>query len=369
MKPRVMVFGPAYLDRVLRVDRPLCDPSSGHAIDQSSDGTFRFAAGRLLQVIDPAGTEIDIALPDDWPGPSGQVVLASPIDPGPVGPQTVRGLSWCDDLGGMGEGFAAALDGTLICPLGSADDPTLRQIETLLGSHGIDYHSVRLENRRADWTLLLTSGEHGDKLAIGFRECLPALQPAAFDGWRDSRCDLRVVAGLPNAVAAHVLVGPGARCRLFAPTMRNMVDRSCSISGFAGFIDVLCCNRREWEALTDREEVAWRVSILVVTDGPAGSLARFTRPDGDTGTVQIPAFPRDRPPRDTNRAGEAFAATLIASLLSGGWDPAPGVVDESLVRHAMIRASAAAALVLDRAAFGFPRDGEIGQAVIDGIVA
>ena len=56
---------------------------------------------------------------------------------------------------------------------------------------------------------------------------------------------------------------------------------------------------------------------------PNGASARFTKPDGDSGTLQVPAFPRDRPPRDTNRAGEAFAATLF-DLLAEGWEPGLG---------------------------------------------
>lgn len=363
MTARVMVFGPAYLDRVLRVDRPLCGRAGEARLDQSTEGVSGVTGDRALRVIDPDGLEIAIALPDDWPGPFGEVTLARPIGEGATGRTSVRGLAWSDDLGGMGSGFAEALGGTLVCPLGSRDDPTGQEIEALLARLGIDYQAVRNEDRRADWTLLLSSGEHGDKLAIGFRECLPALQPAAFDRWHDCPCDLRVVAGLPSAVAAPLLAAPGARCRLFAPAMRNMIDRSYSISSFAGSIDVFCCNRREWQALDDREEVAWRVSILVVTDGPNGALARFTRPDGEAGAIQVPAFPRDRPPRDTNRAGEAFAATLISSLLCEGWDAASGVIAEPQFKAAMLRASAAAALVLDRAEFGFPLPDEIDNAL------
>ncbi len=94
-------------------------------------------------------------------------------------------------------------------------------------------------------------------------------------------------------------------------------DRDTPVSSFAGSIDLLCCNRLEWETLEDREEMAWRVSILVITDGPAGSLARFTTPQGEPGSVRVPAFPRDRPPRDTNRAGETFAATFVSTLRLG----------------------------------------------------
>ena len=116
--------------------------------------------------------------------------------------------------------------------------------------------------------------------------------------------------------------------------MRNMLDRDCAVSSFAASIDVLCCNRIEWEMLEDHEAAGWLVSILVVTDGSQGSTVRFTTPSGDSGLLRIPAFPRDRPPRDTNRAGEAFAATLIDSLLKEEWNSASGVVEERMIQAA-----------------------------------
>jgi ribokinase len=147
-----------------------------------------------------------------------------------------------------------------------------------------------------------------------------------------------------------------------------MRDRETPVSGFAEAVDVLCCNRREWEGLADREEVAWRVSVLAVTDGPAGSRVRFTTPMGGAGCVEVPAFPRDEPPRDTNRAGESYASALLTTLLDGGWDPRAGVLDEDLAALAAVRASAAAALVLDRLDFGFPTPAELDAAILAGRV-
>ncbi len=147
-----------------------------------------------------------------------------------------------------------------------------------------------------------------------------------------------------------------------------MQDRECSVASFAASIDILCCNRSEWETLEDRESAAWQVSILAVTDGPAGSTVRYTTPSGDSGRLHLPAFPRGRPPLDTNRAGEAYAATLISTLLDHDWRAATGVVEESLMQVAAERAAAAAALVLDRALFGFPTPAEIDRALQEGSV-
>ena len=79
---RVSVFGPAYLDRVLRVDQPLIDPALGPPLDQSVDGAWKFGANPSLELADPAGYAIDIELPADWPGPTGSIRLAQTDPPG-----------------------------------------------------------------------------------------------------------------------------------------------------------------------------------------------------------------------------------------------------------------------------------------------
>jgi sugar/nucleoside kinase (ribokinase family) len=244
-----------------------------------------------------------------------------------------------------------------------------RAISEWLSALGIGHDEIRVRDHAADWTLLVTSGEFGDKLPIGFRGCHAALRPGAVDAQAVQPRDLRVVASLPNPLAARVLAAPGAGVRFFAPAMRNMLDHDVPLSSYARSIDFLSCNRREWETLDDREEVAWQVSILVVTDGPNGSSIRYTTPTGEPGHLRVPAFPRDRPPRDTNRAGEAYAATLLSALLDHGWNAASGVIDDGLIRLAAQRAAAAAALELDIVAFGFPEATAIDAALSAGRVA
>jgi sugar/nucleoside kinase (ribokinase family) len=367
-KRQVAVFGPAYLDRVLRVDRPLIDTTLGPPIDQSVDGEWKFGSSSSLMLVDPGGYTLEIVLPVDWPGPRGAVHLARPIREGIHGRRVVHSLAWQDDLGGMGAGYAAALNGTLWSALGPESDPTSQAISRRLAAAGVDHNPIRVAGHSADWTLLISSGGFGDKLPIGFRGCHLAVAPASVDVMAQQPCDLRVVASLPNPLASRVLRTPGAPVRFFAPAMRNMLDRDCPISSFAASVDVLSCNRREWEMLADREEVAWQLSILAVTDGPDGSTVRFTTPTGEPALLRVPAFPRNRPPRDTNRAGETYAATLVSTLLDRGWNAPSGVVDEEIVRLAAARASVAAALVLDRLDFGFPSPEEIDSALLKGCV-
>ncbi len=82
---RVLVFGPAYLDRVLKVDQPLIDPVLGPPLDQSVDGVWKFGTGPWLELTDPAGYAIGVELPVNWPGPTGEIHLASPMRQGVIG--------------------------------------------------------------------------------------------------------------------------------------------------------------------------------------------------------------------------------------------------------------------------------------------
>ncbi len=359
---RVHVFGPAYLDRVLEADRALAPPGSP-PLDQSVDGVWTFGSGLIFR--DPDGASITVELPDDWPGPVGTVTLDRALG---IDDLSVRARSWHDDLGGMGAGFALALDGTLVSALGGDDDPMSRAVASLLDRANIRQSPLRVVGASADWTLLVTSGPNGDKLPVGFRGCHAAIQAEQMEDAlvQSGPCDLRVVAALPNRLSAQALRAPGAPVRFFAPTTRNMIDGALPLARFAEWVDIFCCNRREWESLEDREQVAWQVSILAVTDGPSGSVVRFTTPQGEAGTIVLPAFPRTTPPKDTNRAGESYAATLIATLLDAGWSN--GVSDPELIRHAALRASAAAALTLDRKRFGFPSPQEIDVALAAGRV-
>lgn len=396
---KTLVFGPAYLDRVLKVDAPLIDPTVGGAIDRSVTArpdfdslrsrmreptpdrldplAFEGGQGRRRDDLIVYGLdegEIRVDLPDDWPGPAAvfraDERMLSKGEEATI--RRVRGVAWHDDLGGMGAGYAKAFGGRLAWIAGEEGDVTGRVVSGLLDRHGIEHGPIHVPDRFSGWTLLITSGEHGDKLALGVRD--PHDEDVSFAPIRDEPCDLLVAASMTNKRAASALKGANARVRFFAPSRRNILQSNDRrgptaeprIGQFARHIDVLSCNRGEWEALDDREEVAWRLSILAVTDGPRGAEVRYTSPTGDAGLLAIPAFPRREPPKDTNRAGEAFASTLVTTLLDAGWSP--GTTSDDLIRRAAERASAAAALVLDRVDFGFPTAEEVDGALRAGVV-
>ncbi|MEO6810178.1 MAG: PfkB family carbohydrate kinase [Isosphaeraceae bacterium] len=355
---RTLVLGPAYLDRVVRVDGPLIDPGLGGPLDGSIEGTLTPGPG--LRLVDPLDGSITIDLPGSWLGPTGTVRLARPLVKGAESWNRKIVASSChDDLGGMGAGFAAALGGELVSVLGPETDPVSLAVSSRLADAGVVHRPIRVKDRPTDWTLLVTSGGFGDKLAVGFRGChdgLARLGPIAA-----TACDLRIVSSLPNRLAAEALRAPGALVRIFAPAMRNVSDRILKISEFVDFVDMMFLNRREWEAIDDPGPILATVSVLAITDGPRGSLVRTKAKDESRDEFQVNAFPRTRLPKDTNRAGEAYASTLLTTLLDHGWTPGP--VAGPLIRLAAERASAAAALVLDRLDFGFPNAEEIDDAL------
>jgi ribokinase len=144
------------------------------------------------------------------------------------------------------------------------------------------------------------------------------------------------------------------------------MSASPPIASFARSIDLLSCNRGEWETLSegDRGAILGAVPVVVVTDGAAGCTVWFH--GAEEGGLSFPIFPRTRPPVDTNRAGETFAFNFLLVLLHGGWLPGP--VAPELIAKAATRASAAAALVLDLRDFGFPTQAEIDAALARGLV-
>src|SRR5262245_2203907 len=181
MGPRVVVIGPAYLDRVLLIDRPLVEPALGPPLDQSVGGTCGFGENLRLEFVDLTGSILEVEPPPDWPGPTGRILLDRILWNGSTLRRTVQALGWHDDLGGMGAGYAAALGGTLWSALGADGDPTSEATARLVGRAGFDHRPIRVDGRSADWTLLLTTGEYGDKLAVGFRGCHASLESEAVD--------------------------------------------------------------------------------------------------------------------------------------------------------------------------------------------
>ncbi len=362
-----LVFGPAYADLVLRVEAPLL-PSG--VVDGSYEGRPMGVSDRW-SIRDESNATIEILAPD-WHSDSGanpsRIQVSGRFTPHVGGfRREIRGHLVGRFLGGMGAGYARALGGRLVSALGrSHDEPDAIAsfLVQALAVEGIAHSPLYVEGQNTDWTLLVSSGNHGDKLAIGFRGCHSGVSRVDLrDGIGE--IDLLVVAGFSNQVISQVLALP-ARVRMLAPAMRNMRERESPLASLSGRFDFLSCNRSEWDSLDGRGRILQATPIVAMTEGADGCTIDYLSETGLRATCQRPAFLRDSPPGDTNRAGEAFASTLITTLLDAGWHPGP--VSEGLIRLAVDRASAAAALVLDRLDFGFPSPREIDRALSEGKV-
>ena len=292
MARRTLVFGPAYLDRVVHVDRPLVDPALGPPLDQSVDGRWEFGEG--LTLIDPIGSRIVVELPGGWPGPTGVVRLVAPAAGRP--PALAAGgerALLARRPGGDGRGLRRGAGGRA----GQRGRPRGRSDQPRRGRPAGACRDRAPAGPRAGPARRLDLARDQRRVRRQAPDRVPRLPRRAGVGPPEatSPCDLRVVASLPNRLAARRCAPPAAAVRFFAPAMRNMLDRDPPLSDFAEAIDILSCNRREWESLADREEVAWRVPVLAITDGPRGSIVRFTTPAGGSGPGEGPGVPQVPP--------------------------------------------------------------------------
>jgi len=367
----VVVVGPAYLDEVVEVEGGLFDaawleraaPGASTPLRADYSLTERSRAplddpGTFLLLESPGGDRVRVTDPGAVTGRRivtaedrlahgaalGRVGGRAPAVDTRVGLLGVRHL-----LGGMGAGFALALGGHLVLPLG--DDEDARRLGGLLKSAGIPYNALRVPGTRTDTTILLSSTA-GDKLPVGRRaasrrangEALLRLTPSA---------DIAVVTSLPNATAAVVAGGVGG-WTLFTPSLRNA--RQEGFESVARAVDALALNATEWAALGDREAIRSACPLVLVTRGTEGVTVHCRDPDGAPGAVDVPVPLVRTQAADTNRAGEAFAAGFVGALVDAvGVDGLKrGRYDQEVLGEAARQGCLAAYLELDIKELAFP---------------
>ncbi len=361
---QVLVYGPAYLDFVIRVDRPIASVP----IDLGSDGVLENDSDERLVIVCPNGSSLTIT------GLQGQAVpvgrLATLHDVLPAGfSNTVEAVDTAEDLGGMGAGFAAALGGRLVSALPGESDDISERIRQQVQRYGIDHAPMIVPGQaQADSTFIVSSGPFGDKLPIGLRGCHAAMnceRPG-----RNAHAEVVVVASLKNAVMDALLTRYADAFRILAPSARNCRDRADPVGRMAGKADVLAVNMAEWATMqpSDREAFETSDAILSVTRGAEGAEISWRGADGARRKHFEPVFPRSRPPVDTNRAGEAFASHFVMALRESGLSSPGSLVDEERIRHAARHAAAAAGLVIGMPRFGFPSRIEVQEAIRRGSI-
>ncbi|MFM7315567.1 MAG: carbohydrate kinase family protein, partial [bacterium] len=269
----------------------------------------------------------------------------------------LNSMEIAEEIGGMGAGYAHLLDATLISCLPEKSCPIKNRIQYLIQANSISHQTILISNTETDWTLLVSSGRHGDKLPIGLRGChdrlktTSAIPPGPY-------ADVVVVASLRNELMLKLLKQHSGAIRMLSPALRNCYPDSNTITldEMAEYAEILAVNRFEWLAMGESARTAWESSgaIISVTDGPGGATVSWRGPGGKRECHYEPAFPRSIAPVDTNRAGEAFSGTLLSELTKMGWPGRGHSPSREMIEKATKIASVAAGLTIQISGFGFP---------------
>lgn len=364
-----VVYGPAYLDCVVRIQEPLIANNSS-VIDIGSSGFWTPGSSGTIKIIDTITSgEIIIEGPEDLHLISGvyevQRVLPHCLK------RNVTCTSIQEDLGGMGAGYAAAMGGMLVSCLSQKSDVVTEKILNRLDECKIAKQIVYCDHHNSDWTLLISSGEFGDKLPIGLRGCHDQV---SFDELRDSRLNFQpsvvVIASLKNEIMIKLLQVYSRSIRLLAPAARNCRGQATHFGMLAGNCEILTLNETEWSFMDASHQSSWldSESIIIITKAAAGAEVSWKSRVGTRLSHFEPVFPRRLPPTDTNRAGEAFGSAFLQSMLSLGWNGDYLSITIEMIRESSRIAAVTAGLTINLAGFGFPDTELVARTLRDGMI-
>ena len=350
-----LVLGPAYLDFILELDSPLA-PGASLILDQSLpalDTSPRDDGIVLLQ--SEHGDRLSLRLPPadkDFAATYhlAESVLARRLGVEAAPLQVMHDVSRMHvQVGGMGAGYALALDALLRMPLGH--DAIAQQVLAHLDAHGIRSCPSYLPASPSDTSLVLLSPA-GDKLAVGVRRAMHAWQANDEDRTLLAQASALVFCGAPNSLMAEILGWQPETPVMCAPAMRNVCDAAFPLAEMAEHIHYLALNALEWQHLPARERCREIIPLISITDGARGS--RLLLRSGQE--VAIPAFPVAHA-INTNRAGETYGSTMLKVLLRHlPAFPRSGEISAGLVERAGHIAARQAARQLAIESFAFPPD-------------
>jgi len=377
---KVEVIGPAYLDEIIEVEGALCGDEWLRAALPGVTGPVRIdytrteatrsvcdEPGVALVVESPGGDRIRVTDPGCAAGRKLVTSEQRLVDVGSLrrlaGAEGEREIPLLDtrvarravrsQLGGMGAGYALALGGRLVLPVGSSEGKTDEEgglICGLLGDSGIPFSAVPVEGAETDVTTLLWSTA-GDKLPVGRRSASLKVSTGALLA-RAGTPDICVVTSLPNETARKLLAAlPG--WTVFTPSMRNV--RQGPLAETAGLADAMSMNRTEWSSVPDRDAVEEHCPLIAVTDGPRGASVGFRTARDTREWVDVPAAQVTQV-LDANHAGEAFTAGFLGALIEmmGLEGLREGRYRAETVREAARQGCLAAALELGIRELRFP---------------
>jgi len=343
---RPLVYGPAYLDLVVTIDRAFC---TSQRVDKSIkvNAVTPNTAG-AIRLRGENGDDLHFPLPVEFHEYAADCYLCETVlNNDELISDSYRVISVKCQLGGMGAGYALALHGLLRHPLGT--DTRGEFVRDALQRNGVTA-LAEISPGTSDLSLVILGAE--DKLTMGLRPRMTAWRATAEDIAHVSAASALCICGAPNALTAILL--PHARNipTMLAPSRRNIDDQVTPLADFAGAFSYLSLNRLEWEELPERQRWQRNTQVITITDGPHG--CRVLLPTGDE--FSLPALPHNGP-ADTNRCGETFAAAFFRTLLRESPTFHQHGVPPSLAMIAAEYALAQAAKQLDIFEFGMPKMG------------
>ncbi|MHB9130578.1 MAG: carbohydrate kinase family protein [Armatimonadota bacterium] len=349
----ILVFGPAYLDIIVEVDGPLVPGDPALFLDQSLPAVrFTPADDGVLRLIGPHGDRMTFPLPQEGRDAGGTCEVQEPVLARLLGPATPRRvvaeysvIRFATQLGGMGAGYAKALNGTLRMPLG--EDAVGHRVLAELAQYAISAAPRYLPTCPSDTSLVILA-TRGEKLAVGVREAMVRWLVAEEDRALVAKASALVFCGAPNALMAEVLSWQPDVPVMCAPALRNVCDQTVPFADLAGGIHYLTMNALEWENLAGREQIRAQVPVITVTDGPMGSRVLLGGEE-----ITIPAIPYQGT-ADTNRAGETYGATFFSALLNDHPDFLRQGISRKTAEQIGMKAACRATKQLAIKGFAFP---------------
>ncbi|HEX2949401.1 MAG TPA: PfkB family carbohydrate kinase [Armatimonadota bacterium] len=353
--PHIVVFGPAYLDRVLESAQPLQPIADAPSLDQSLIAArIEPLRESLVCLSGPSGDSLVFHLPEENVCPGMRVVLNEPVlariyagqtPPCVTGQYTMRTARL--QLGGMGAGYAKACHGRLCAPFG--DDETGNYIQKMLKDEQVQVSPIILPGHASDTSLIIL-GPRGEKLAVGVRDALLHWTANDEEYALAENARALIFCGAPNTLAANIITRGVSATVMFAPNMRNIDEVEVPLTALAPSIHYLAMNALEWAHLRDQQTLLQTIPLISITNGAHGSHLYICGRRHD-----IPAHPHPAP-RDTNRAGETYGATLFKAILTLFPTFPQGQFDDDALCYAAMLASREASRQLDITSFDFPPD-------------
>jgi len=309
MNNSTLVVGPSYLDIVIRIFDPII--SDDIFLDQSLPyiSEMKREKGKIIFKTDN-GSELKISLPDAFSLFS-VAVLCADIPDVELFKKEIVPSEILVEIGGMGSGYAAALNSPLVTPF--RDDYFGERLSLLQHKYKIETIPI-LSKKPSDLSIVILN-DRGEKLAGGIRESIDNMEFTPEIALAAKNCEKIIFCGADNYFCRSLVEKISEDSRelskiILAPSRRNILSVKMPYSEISKQIAYLTLNRGEWELFDEESRVYFikKATLITITDG---------KDDVEIIFLGEHTFISPKKPEtilDVNRAGETFSAYIIKRL-------------------------------------------------------